>query len=201
MLWRFGDCELDEERYQVRRRGRVVRLEPRVFDVLLHLLRNRERVVVKQELLDAFWPGLAVSDSVLPRCIGAARRAVGRRAIRTAHGRGYQFAARAEAMAPAPEAQRAPEPGAAFVGREDALGELRSALAAAAAGRGGVALIVGEPGIGKTRTLDALGELAQRQGVRWLAGRCVEAEGAPAFWPFVQIQRALAELRPAGRAA
>src|SRR5215470_1394085 len=132
MLWRFGDCELDEERYQVRRRGRLVKLEPRVFDVLLHLLRHRERVVTKRELLDAFWPGLAVSESVLPRCIGAARRAVGRRAIRTAHGRGYQFAASAEAVAPEPEGARAAEPGSAFVGREEALGELRAALLAAA---------------------------------------------------------------------
>ena len=200
VIWRFGDCELDEERYQVLRRGRVVKLEPRVFDVLLHLLRHRERVVSKRELLDAFWPGLALSDSVLPRCIGAARRAVGRRAIRTAHGRGYQLAVPAEAMPPELQAEYLAEPGSAFVGREDAMGELRAALAAAAAGRGGVALLVGEPGIGKTRTLDELGALARRQGVRWLAGRCVEGDGAPAFWPFVQIQRALAALRPAARA-
>src|SRR5262245_11929088 len=199
MLWRFGDCELDERRYQARRRGRVVKLEPRVFDVLLHLLRHRERVVSKRELLDAFWPGLAVSDSVLPRCIGAARRAVGRRAIRTAHGRGYQLAVPAEAMPPERNADRGVEPGSAFGGRANGVEELRAALAAAAAGRGGVALLVGEPGIGKTRTLDELGALARRQGVRWLAGRCVEGDGAPAFWPFVQIQRALAALRPAAR--
>src|SRR5262249_13857242 len=133
-----------------------MKVEPRVFDVLLHLLRHRERVVAKQELLDAFWPGLAVSDSVLPRCVAAARRAVGRRAIRTAHGRGYQFAVRAEALPSAPEAPRGAEPGDAFVGREDALGELRAALAAAAAGRGGVALLAREAGGRETPPLDGV---------------------------------------------
>jgi DNA-binding winged helix-turn-helix (wHTH) protein len=201
VIWRFGDCELDEERYELRRRGRPVRLEPRVFDVLHHLLRHRERVVAKSELLDAFWPGLAVSDSVLPRCIAAARRALGddprrQRAIQTLHGRGYRFVAKAEARdAVSPRQDPARAPDSAFVGRAEALGELRRALAATAAGRGALVLLVGEPGIGKTRTLEELAGEARREGVRWLAGRCTEGEGAPAFWPFAQILRALRDSR------
>jgi DNA-binding winged helix-turn-helix (wHTH) protein len=195
VIWRFGVFELDEERYEVRRRGRVVKLEPRSFDVLHHLLRHRERVVAKAELLDAFWPGLAVSDSVLPRAIAAARRAVGPRAIQTVHGRGYRFAAKVEAQEPAPGAgargDAAAAPGSAFVGRAEAMAALRRALDATAAGRGALVLLVGEPGIGKTRTLEELAGEALREGVRWLAGRCSEGEGAPAFWPFAQILRAL----------
>lgn len=93
MILAFGDFELDEELYALRRRGRPVKLEPRVFDVLAFLLRRRARVVTKAELLDALWPGEAVSESVLPRCIAAARRALGDtrgggRIIQTLHRRG-----------------------------------------------------------------------------------------------------------------
>ena len=68
----FADCELDRELYQLRRRDRVVKLEPKVFDVLVHLLEHRDRVVTKAELLDALWPGEALSESVLPRAVAAA---------------------------------------------------------------------------------------------------------------------------------
>src|SRR5262249_58281898 len=60
----FADCELDEMLFQLRRRGRVVKIEPKVFDVLAYLLRHRERVVSKAELLDTLWPDQAVSESV-----------------------------------------------------------------------------------------------------------------------------------------
>jgi DNA-binding winged helix-turn-helix (wHTH) protein len=204
VIWRFGDCELDEERYQLRRRGRLVKLEPRVFDVLLHLLHHRERVVSKAELLDALWAGTQVSESVLPRCISAARRAVGDerargRIIGTVHGRGYRFVAeakRVEAEAPAPS-EGGGRPG--FVGREAALQALGAALDACSAGQSRVVLLLGEPGIGKSRTLEEFARRAGRDGVRWLAGRCWEAEGAPPFWPFVQALRAL-ETRASERA-
>ena len=102
MIHAFADCELDEGLFQLRRRGQVVRIEPKVFDVLLHLLHHRDRVVSKIELLDALWPGEAVSESVLPRCIAAARRAIGddrtRQAlIQTVHGRGFRFVAAVDA--------------------------------------------------------------------------------------------------------
>ena len=94
----FGDCEIDRDCFELRRRGRLAKLEPKVFDVLLYLVDRRDRVVTKQEILDALWPGESVSDSVLPRCIAAIRRAVGdtrarQATIATAHGRGYRFIA------------------------------------------------------------------------------------------------------------
>src|SRR5262247_3134380 len=117
MVHHFGDCELDRELYQLRRRGRLVKLEPKVFDVLVHLLEHRDRVVTKAELLDALWPGEALSESVLPRAVAAARRAVGdtrskARVIETVHGRGYRFVAdlreRAAGGAGAPPAEAVP---------------------------------------------------------------------------------------------
>ncbi|MBI1816711.1 MAG: AAA family ATPase [Deltaproteobacteria bacterium] len=86
-----------------------------------------------------------------------------------------------------------------FVGRERELTELYSGLADAAAGRGRVFLIAGEPGIGKTRLAEELTAEAARRGAQVLWGRCWEGGGAPAYWPWVQIIRAV--LRDRGPAA
>ncbi|MGE3596702.1 MAG: AAA family ATPase, partial [Dehalococcoidia bacterium] len=77
-----------------------------------------------------------------------------------------------------------------FVGREAELSVLIAALDAAAAGRGGLVLVAGEPGIGKTRLAEELAAVAGRRNVRILWGRCYEGEGAPAFWPWVEVLRA-----------
>jgi DNA-binding winged helix-turn-helix (wHTH) protein/tetratricopeptide (TPR) repeat protein len=195
MVFAFADCELDRELYQLRRRGRVVKLEPKVFDVLVHLVENRERVVTKHELLRALWPGEALSESVLPRAITAARRAVGdtrrkARVIETVHGRGYRFVA--ELRQPgdtAPPAAAQPTP--VFVGRERTLARLEVTLESALAGRGGLVLLAGEPGIGKTRTAEEIARRARQRGATVQVGRCFEGEGAPAFWPWVQVLRGL----------
>ncbi len=93
---RFGDFELSEERVELRRGGEPVAVEPQVFDVLAYLVRHRDRVVPKTELLDQIWGDRFVSESALTSRIKSARRAIddtGRdqRAIRTVHGRGYRF--------------------------------------------------------------------------------------------------------------
>jgi DNA-binding CsgD family transcriptional regulator len=73
-----------------------------------------------------------------------------------------------------------------FVGRERELRALREALEQAMGGVGGLVLLIGEPGIGKTRTTEQLALLAGEQGARILWGSCYEWEGAPAYWPWVQ---------------
>jgi len=92
----FNGCELDLQRYELWRDGAAVPVEPQVFDVLVYLLRHRDRVVTKEELLDEVWGDRFVSESALTSRIKAARRAIGddgtaQRAIRTVHGRGYRF--------------------------------------------------------------------------------------------------------------
>jgi predicted ATPase/DNA-binding NarL/FixJ family response regulator len=77
-----------------------------------------------------------------------------------------------------------------FVGREAELAALTADLEAALAGRGGVVLLAGEPGIGKTRLAEELAAQASARGALVLWGRCWEGEGAPAYWPWVQIVRA-----------
>ena len=85
---------------------------------------------------------------------------------------------------------RQPSPAAGFVGRERELVLLRSRLDTAIAGRGGIVLLAGEAGIGKTRLAEELAEAAQARGVGLAWGRCWEGEGAPAFWPWLQVLRA-----------
>jgi pimeloyl-ACP methyl ester carboxylesterase/DNA-binding winged helix-turn-helix (wHTH) protein len=96
--YQFGDVVLDTDRYELRRAGEPVHVEPQVFDVLAHLLANRDRVVPKTELLDTVWGDRFVGESALSSRIKAARQAVGddgsaQKVIRTRHGRGYRFVA------------------------------------------------------------------------------------------------------------
>ncbi len=67
---------------------------------------------------------------------------------------------------------------------------MRAALEESLAGRGGCFLISGEPGIGKTRLADELANHARARGVRVVWGRCWQEDGAPAYWPWLQILRA-----------
>ena len=76
-----------------------------------------------------------------------------------------------------------------FVGREDELGALQSALERVIGGQGEIILVAGEPGIGKTRMSEEFLRYASAQGVRTLWGRCYEGDGAPAYWPWVQVVR------------
>jgi DNA-binding winged helix-turn-helix (wHTH) protein len=98
MNYIFGDYILDDTRYELRRSGESVAIEPKAFKVLAHLIQYRDRVVTKTELLEQFWPGVFVSESALTRCLARVRRAVHdegpqQRVIRTIRGHGYRFVA------------------------------------------------------------------------------------------------------------
>ncbi len=100
-LLKFLDYELDLAARELRRDGEAVALEPRVFDLLAWLIEQRHRAVDKDEIQDAVWTGMIVSETALTRAIMKARRAVGDSAdqqavIRTVHGHGYQFVAELE---------------------------------------------------------------------------------------------------------
>ena len=91
--------------------------------------------------------------------------------------------------------------GKGFVGRETELATLRGEIEAAFAGRGRVVLLVGEPGIGKSRTATVVADDAAARGAAVVWGRCREGEGAPVYWPWVQALGAYANERPGGPAA
>nr|WP_249158909.1 winged helix-turn-helix domain-containing protein [Bradyrhizobium jicamae] len=94
---------------ELRRGGEPVATEPQVFDVLVHLLTHRDRVVSKDDLIDAVWGGRIVSESTLTSRINAARKAVGdtgdrQAVIRTIARKGFRFVGELEADSPAPSA-------------------------------------------------------------------------------------------------
>jgi DNA-binding SARP family transcriptional activator len=89
-----------------------------------------------------------------------------------------------------PVAPAAETPASAFVGREPELAELVGGLDEVFAGHGRLFLVVGEPGIGKSRLAEEVMRHARARGARVLVGRCWEAGGAPAYWPWVQSLRA-----------
>jgi TolB-like protein/Tfp pilus assembly protein PilF len=92
----FADCVLDPDRRELTRASEVIAIGPQVFDLLLYLIRNRERVVSKDDVLDAVWAGRIVSESTLTSHINAVRKAVGdsggeQRLIRTIARKGFRF--------------------------------------------------------------------------------------------------------------
>lgn len=98
MIYVFGEFELDARLYTLRCAGEPLKLEPKVLDVLLYLLRARDRVVSKDELLEQVWQGQVISDGTLTQCLAKARKAVNddgdrQHVIKTQHGRGYRFIA------------------------------------------------------------------------------------------------------------
>jgi pimeloyl-ACP methyl ester carboxylesterase/DNA-binding winged helix-turn-helix (wHTH) protein len=122
-VYAFDAYELDTRRHELRRAGEPVRVEPQVFSVLAYLFAARDRVVEKEELLDAVWGHRYVAPTTLNSRIKAARQAVGddgaaQRVIRTVHGKGFRIVAdvverdadRDERGAPRPLIPPAPHP-------------------------------------------------------------------------------------------
>jgi TolB-like protein len=92
----FADYALDPDRRELTRHGAAVAIGPKVFDLLLYLVRNREHVVSKDSLLEAVWAGRIVSDSTLTSHINAVRKAIGdsgeeQRLVRTVARKGFRF--------------------------------------------------------------------------------------------------------------
>lgn len=98
MRIRFGVFELDDERFQLTREGLGVAMRPKVFDLLLMLVRERTRVVRREELFERLWSSTAVGFGSLSGLVNELRSALGENgrgpsSIRTVHARGYQFVA------------------------------------------------------------------------------------------------------------
>ncbi|HEX2180121.1 MAG TPA: AAA family ATPase [Actinomycetota bacterium] len=210
MVYTFEDFELDTELYELRRNGDRVPVEPQVFDVVHYLVRNRNRVVSKQELFENVWNTRFVTESALTSRIKAARRALGdagreQRLIGTVHGRGYRFLGLVEETGTppagrraAPEARTEPSATGPMVGRKAELEHLLALQAEALAGRGRAVAVLGEAGIGKTTTIQAFVEQARsRHGVLVATGRCLEHQGPSE--PYMPLLNALDELCRAGR--
>ena len=98
----FEDHTLDIDRRELSRGSKRIEIEPQVFDLLVYLVQNRDRVVSKDDLVKAVWKGRIVSDSALSSRITAVRHAIGddgeqQRLIRTVPRKGFRFVGAATA--------------------------------------------------------------------------------------------------------
>jgi len=113
--YRFDDCTLDTARRELHRGGGPVAVEPQVFDLIEFLIRHRDRVVSRDDLIAGVWGGRIVSDSTLASRINAARSALGddgtaQRLIRTVARKGVRFVGAVEENDAAPAARAEAEP-------------------------------------------------------------------------------------------
>ncbi len=174
----FGTFELDVAAWELRERGQVLPVQPKVLGVLHYLLRHRDRVVSQQELLEAVWAGVSVSSNSVAQAVASIRRLLHEGSdefVRTVQTRGYRFVASVERSpedsAPASEREQHP-----FVGRTAVLEQLWRRLERARSS-GDIVLVTGEAGIGKSRTVAELVRRVEDRNQRVLRTRCHEGDG------------------------
>ncbi len=96
MLYRFDEFELDTDKFELRRGGTAIAIEPLVFDLICFLVEHAGRVLGRQEIVDTVWKGRLVSETTISSCVKSARKALGdsgdhQKYIRTVRGRGFEF--------------------------------------------------------------------------------------------------------------
>ncbi len=196
----FAPFRLDPANALLWRDDEQIVLRHKTFEVLRYLVDHPGQLVTKVEMLDAVWGKVAVGDTMPAICVAELRRALGDQAkmpqfIETVHRRGYRFIApvtQATAMSPALRSQPlAPVP--PLVGRDAEIAALRRHLDQSRRGAGGVVLIRGIAGIGKTRIAMELSLEAERAGIVTLVGHCYDREDPVPFVPFVEILEAALE--------
>jgi DNA-binding winged helix-turn-helix (wHTH) protein/tetratricopeptide (TPR) repeat protein len=188
--FRVGALTVQPSTREVNNGDRRQALEPRIMQVLVVLARRRGEVVSRDELIATCWGGRMVVDEAIQRCVGAIRRLAesgGGFSVTTVARVGYRLD---EASAPVdttsrPAARRLVQP-PSLVGRARQMSLLHGALDEALAGRGGLVLLAGEAGVGKSRLADEIGTDAARTGALVLTGHCREASSAP-YTPFVEV--------------
>lgn len=134
--YRWDDFLIDLDAFTLHRAGKPVALEPKAFDLLVLVIQRPGHLFTKQELFDAVWPGVAVTDHALTRVVAQLRRALGddvrdARYIETVPTRGYRWIPRVEVAAAAPivEVGDAPQPPPATPRRPASMGRFVPAAA------------------------------------------------------------------------
>ena len=194
------------------RGSHAIKLRPKEFAVLSHLLERAGQLVTKEELLDAVWPETFVGEAVLKVMIRQIREALGDdpkspRFIETAHRRGYRFIGRITDEQPLTKdqeiksnkalsglPQRAADSTPGVVGRDQALSRMRSWLEKTLGGERQIVFVTGEAGIGKTALVDTFARsIVSDRNIRIGRGQCLEQYGtSEAYLPVLEAMGRLA---------
>ena len=164
------------------------------LELLCLLVERRGQIVTREEILERVWgKGVFVdSENSINTAVRKLRRALhddpeAPRFVVTVPARGYRFVAEIREAKPVEREQFRPRSPSMMVGRERELAALLSGLDDAAARRGRLFLISGEPGVGKTRLADEVAAAADARRMAVLVGHCSEHDEAVAYLPFVEI--------------
>jgi DNA-binding winged helix-turn-helix (wHTH) protein/predicted ATPase len=195
----FDSFSLDPTNERLWKGSQAIRLRPKAFLLLNHLVLRPGQLVTKEELYEAIWPGTFVGDGVLKVLMRQLREALGDdprhpRFIETAHRRGYRFigaiAAPIQRRAPAIQlpSMNVAIPRQTVVGRNEALARMRACFNKMLAGERQILFVTGEAGIGKTALVDAFTQSVATDGaVRTARGQCLEQYGAgEAYLPVLE---------------
>jgi DNA-binding winged helix-turn-helix (wHTH) protein len=182
----FDGFELDPDRGILHRGGTPIHLTPLTFRLLGYLARHHPRIVPREELLREVWPGVHVTQASLHQAIRGLRRALAPHPelVENVRGLGYRLGG-SEAGRPHDA------PADPLVGRDAPLARLDAAVAAAVDGHGGLVLVTGEPGIGRSRFLREGVARARAAGTRAILMRCNRFTSALPLWPWAEIVAAL----------
>ena len=199
----FDPFCLDRSNECLWRGSDVIKLRPKAYAVLNQLVERSGHLVTKEELLATVWPETFVTDAVLKVTIRQLRDALDDDPkaplfIETAHRRGYRFIGHiANGKKPA-EKITTPRPRddvqpLGFVGRNEVLSRMRSALEKMLAGERQIVFVTGEAGIGKTALVDTFARyLAFDQNIRIVRGQCLEQYGtSEAYLPILDAMGTL----------
>jgi len=193
-LVQFDDFVLNRSAGELRRGDALVPLQRVPFELLSLLLERHGQLVTRQEILERVWgKGVFVDgETSINTAVRKLRRALSDnphapRFVARVPARGYRFVAEIRAPRIARAEQVRSRLARAMVGRDRELASLLSGLDDAAARRGRLFLISGEPGVGKTRLADEVAAVADAKRMALLVGHCSEQDEAVAYLPFVEI--------------
>jgi DNA-binding winged helix-turn-helix (wHTH) protein len=199
----FGPYVVDPTGERLWRDGELLHLPPKSLAILLHLIRERPRIVSKDELLDAVWPDVHVGDAVLKVGVREIRRLLGDHAkqsryVETAHRRGYRFVSPV-VFTSGPTGSLDTSSGESaggnglLVGRQEPLARIESAFERALAGRRQVLFVSGEAGIGKTSAIETfLGGIERSDRAAVSRGQCLQQATVPE--PYLAVLDAFSRL-------
>jgi predicted ATPase/DNA-binding winged helix-turn-helix (wHTH) protein len=197
----FGPFRLDPIDECLWRGRKEIRIHPKAFRLLQHLLDHSGHMVTKGSLLETIWPGVHVTEAILSVYVAEIRKALSEDPkkpvfIETLHRRGYRFIAPVtigrstnvvqgkaggeESMRPIAREAASTIGAEPIIGREKELSFLLEKLDAALQGKGTVVFVTGPAGIGKTRLVRELRDHAARSGFQWFAGK-YEKSGKHAY--------------------
>jgi len=202
----FDEFELNPSRLELRRAGQLLRVDALVLRLLACLVQRSGRLVTKDELVNAVWDGRAIADNAITVAMARLRKALEdgrgqgerREFVATVYGHGYRFV-RVVELKHAVTRQRdhseevlASVTPAPFVGRARLIASMERALSETSQRRGRACMLIGEPGIGKTRAVEAFERSLVDRGdgsvqVTW--GYCREGSDTPPLWPWLALLR------------